>query len=137
MPVEARWLDDEQQIVVYAFVGQWTIEELRAAFAAERAMIAGFRSPVAYINDFSQSTRIPLEIVFRAGEFISKMDTSIPSYVVHADTIIRFMAEAVLRLLPSLSIRFANSLDEVRKQIAADLQEPVMIQQESRNNSEG
>lgn len=123
MPVNAHWLDDEQQIVVYEFVGLWTMDELRATFAAEREMIAGFAQPIAYINDYSQSTRIPLDIVFRAREFIPMMDTSIPTYIVHADTIVRFMAEAILRLLPSLSIRFASTLEEAKQQIENDVRE--------------
>lgn len=137
MPVEARWLDDERQIVIYEFVGQWSIEELRVTFAAERAMIAESLRPIAYINDYSLSTRIPLDVVLRAREFIPMMDTAIPTYIVHADTIVRFMAEAVLRLLPSLSIRFASSLEEARRMIAADLQDPVAVQQEPQQNSKG
>lgn len=125
MPVNARWLDDKRQIVIYEFVGRWTMEELRAAFAAEREMIAGFARPIAYINDYSHSTRIPLDIVLGAREFIPMMDTTIPTYVVHADTIVRFMAEAVLRLLPSLSIRFARNLDEARQQIEKEVREAL------------
>lgn len=127
MPVEARWLDDERQIVIYEFVGQWSIEELRVTFAAERAMIAESLRPIAYINDYSLSTRIPLDVVLRAREFIPMMDTAIPTYIVHADTIVRFMAEAVLRFCPQLLIRFADNLEDARKQIEADMREAVEL----------
>lgn len=127
MPVEARWLDDERQIVIYEFVGQWSIEELRVTFAAERAMIASAARPIAYISDFARSTRIPLDIVIKTGEFIPQMDPSIPSYVVYADTTARFMTEAVLRFCPQLLIRFADNLEDARKQIEADMREAVEL----------
>lgn len=119
MPVELRWLDDEKHILIFDFIGRWTTQEMIAAAEEERRLCAEVGTPLAYINDFTQSTRIPLDIVLHIGEIFNDMQPFIPTYMLNCDTTVRFLVETAQRLIPGIPFYFVDSVEEVKQRVQA------------------
>lgn len=125
MPVQLRWLDDEKRILIFDFIGRWTTQEMSAAAEEERRLCAEVGTPLAYINDFTQSTRIPLDIVLHIGKFVNDMQPFIPTYMMNCDTTVRFLIETALRFFPGMPFYFASSVEEVKQRVQAATFVPV------------
>lgn len=125
MPVQLRWLDDEKRILIFEFIGRWTTQEMIAAAEEERLFCAEVGTPLAYINDFTQSTRIPLDIVLHIGEIFNSMQPFIPTYMMNCDTTTRFLVETALRLIPGIPFYLVSSVEEVKLRVQAQQAVPV------------
>lgn len=121
MPVQLRWLDDEKRILIFDFIGRWTTQEMIAAAEEERRLCIEIGTPLAYINDFSQSTRIPLDIVLHIGKFVNDMQPFIPTYMMNCDTSVRFLLETALRFFPGMPFYFVSSVEEVKQRVQAQV----------------
>lgn len=121
MPVQLRWLDDEKRILIFDFIGRWTTQEMLTAMEEERMLCAEVGTPIAYINDFTQSTRIPLDIVLHIGEIFNGMQPFIPTYMLNCDTAVRFLIETAQRLIPGIPFYLVGSVEEVKQRVQAQV----------------
>jgi hypothetical protein len=63
MPVTVNWLDDDENITLMTFEGDWTFEELRDAMNREAEMIAVKVHMVDSIGDFTTSGGLPRNLL--------------------------------------------------------------------------
>lgn len=63
MPINVRWFDEHQQIVLWTIEGQWTLQEMHEAYTKGNAMCAEVpQNTINALIDMTQSKAIPSSI---------------------------------------------------------------------------
>lgn len=101
MPVERTWYDDQQQIVIYRFIGKWTYEELEAVLIEAQPLVEALPHRVASIWDARRSSLLPPgSFFFRFRDLMQYRPPNIVqvTIVVGANGLVRSLGNAFNRI---------------------------------------
>jgi hypothetical protein len=128
MPVQVRWYDDAQTIVLYEIEGNWTWDELYPEYRRAIQMEKSVPHRVDVLIDVRRSGRLPLNVLTHMKNFSDRQPENIGlSVVISQSQFIRALYQAGCRFYSGIGRYFsvAPSTEAALGMIAAARGEPV------------
>ncbi len=127
MPVEIRWVDDEKHVLLLAFNGDWTWEELYKIIQAAIQAYESVPHQVDVIYDFRASGKMPGNLLTNAGGLVRRLhpNTCI-HYLLLTSVVNQTVSATFLRLYALVSDQHTfmsgGSFDEALERLAIERQ---------------
>ncbi len=120
MTVEVRWYDDSQTILHYAYIGNYTWEEVYAAVEAGYKLAESVQHPVGSIIDMTAAGPVPKGALTHGRQLNKRVHANVIVQVtVGTGTFIRTMAETFNKLYGMIGGQvgtfFADSVVEAQE----------------------
>ncbi len=123
MAVQIRWLNEEKQIVVQTYQGDWTIKDFIATVNRTYRMIKQVSHPVDVISDFTKSARGPVHLM-TLGSHLEKYVSPNQRLMIFvgANSYMRTMGAIAKRVSPTMPyIHYVQTLDEAHEWVEAQM----------------
>lgn len=124
MPVEWKWYDQEQQVVVFMIRDPWLLEEFIVTDEQVGNMVRQMDWIVDGIIDFSQASTVPQNVISGMVK-VAKRGHSKPnqgtSVVVTSSSMIKTFVKVGIRMLPPGQLFLAKNVDQAL-QVITNLQ---------------
>jgi hypothetical protein len=128
MPVQVRWYDEAQTIVLYEIQGNWTWDELYPEYTRAIQMEKSVPHRVDVLIDMRRSGRLPLNVLTHMKRFSDHQPYNIGlSIVITESQFVRALYQAGCKFYSGIGRYFAvaPSPEEALAMIAAARSEPV------------
>lgn len=114
MPINVRWADAEETIVVYEYVSSWTWEELYNATRTVETWTGGKKRIIPVIHDLTNSRMLPKDVFFHGQRLTVELPEGAFAVIVGAGAFARIVIDTLRRLNRSFDEQYktAATLDE-------------------------